>query len=358
MAVALAACLCGPVLAQQDSCNQLSQQLRALERDQDFRSVASNAQDARALNENLTRVESAFVRSGCQRALNAGERLDRECRQLANQITRMQADYAELVERANRGAQVAQMREELLQQVARFGCGVESGVDFNEQFAQPQSRGGLLDRLFGRLGLGGNDFVGDQWGFTGAETLRTVCVRSCDGYFWPVSYSTLNEFLPNDAAVCAQQCPLGNVELYYYRNPGQEPEEMVNLAGQSYAQLPTAFDYRESFNPDCTCQQRVNYGTIQLGGDGEVQQAVIEIGDQTFPLPRRDPRRPVEIAIAVEPAIYVPLPRPRPPRAGEPVVATPIPMTTAEIRLVQFGDKTVRIVGPDTPYVPTPAAGS
>ncbi|MEX1180832.1 MAG: DUF2865 domain-containing protein [Cucumibacter sp.] len=358
LAIVLAFCLATPALAQTDSCNQLDQQLRALERDRDFRNVANYAREARSTKENLQRLESAFVRTGCQRAVNAGDRLTRDCRALANQITRTRADYAELVEHANRGAQVAQLREEVLQQVARFGCNNQGAITFGEpRPAQTANRGGLLERLFGRLGLGGNDFIGDQWGYTGASTLRTVCVRACDGYFWPVSYSTLSEFLTNDAAVCSQQCPMGQVDLYYYRNPGEEPESMVNLAGQRYADLPNAFRYREQFDAACACEQRINYGTIQLAGaDGAVRQATVEFGDQTFPMPRRDPRRTIEIAVST--AEFVPMPRRRPALAGEPVVALPVPMSTADLRLVKFGDKTVRIVGPDTPYVPTPEAGS
>ena len=38
-----------------------------------------------------------------------------------------------------------------------------------------------------------------------------------------------------------------DVDLYYYDNPGQEPEQMVNLQGEPYKSLPTAFAYRTDY---------------------------------------------------------------------------------------------------------------
>lgn len=366
LAAAIAFGLAAPAPAQTNSCDQLNSQLGALERDNDFQNLANYSQSARAMSENIQRLESAFVRNGCQRAMNAGQRLNRECRQLANQINRTRADYATLVEHANRGTQIANLREDVLRQIARFACNNASTVTFGNAAPAPSTnRGGLLQRLFGRLGLSGNDFVGDQWGYTGRPTIRTVCVRACDGYYWPVSYATVSEYLPNDAAVCSSQCPTADAQLFYYRNPGEEAEDMINLNGERYADLPYAFQYRREYNPSCGCRERINYGTIQFGGGdveaggegaaGNGSESVIDFGEVSFPLPRRDPRGYADLAMMQ--AVYVPLPRPRPSRSGEPLLAVPL-AAPAELRLVEFGGKTVRIVGPDTPYVPKQAEGS
>ena len=83
-----------------------------------------------------------------------------------------------------------------------------------------------------------------------------------------------------------------------------------------------------------------------------------------FPLPVRDPRgRQTQITtVALDTTQYVsvPLPRPRPAAPGE----TPKPVPVAPVaageptRIVQFGDKRVRVVGPDTPYAPSAATGT
>src|SRR5690606_35745331 len=91
---------------------------------------------------------------------------------------------------------------------------------------------------------------------------------------------------------------------------------------------------------------------------------MIEYAGQAFPLPLRDPRRQVEItqaALEEQHFVSVPLPRRRPAAPGEEPKAVPVPPTGADtqpLRVVQFGDKRVRIVGPVTPYAQVAEAGS
>ncbi len=84
-------------------------------------------------------------------------------------------------------------------------------------------------------------------------TYRTVCVRLCDGYYWPVSFATVKDHFARDAQTCAKSCNTA-VALYHYPNPGGEPEEMVNLSGQPYKSLGTAFLYRAAYDPSCKCR--------------------------------------------------------------------------------------------------------
>ena len=112
-----------------------------------------------------------------------------------------------------------------------------------------------------------------------------------------------------------------------------------------------------------TCKPPVNYGTISLAtlSDGE-QRAMVGFEGQTFPLPMRDPRRLNDaevITAAAATYVDIPLPRPRPAAPGEEPKPVVIQQAAASApRIVMFGDKRVRIVGPDTPYAPTEAAGT
>ena len=202
-------------------------------------------------------------------------------------------------------------------------------------------------------------------GYAGYETIRTVCVRKVDGYYWPISFSTLLDYAQNDLMECQTQCPGMDVDLYYYSNPGQEPEDMVDLAGQPYKSLPTAFAYRTKIDPTLTCKPPVNYGTVNLAAlpDGS-QRAMVSFAGNLFPLPMHDPRRPTDATVvevaAAKTFVDIPLPRPRPPAPGEapkPVVVQQASSNAPE-RIVMFGDKRVRVVGPDTPYAPEAAAGT
>ncbi|MEM8743752.1 MAG: DUF2865 domain-containing protein [Pseudomonadota bacterium] len=85
-------------------------------------------------------------------------------------------------------------------------------------------------------------------------TYRTLCVRSCDGYYFPVSFSTLPSNFSRDAAQCQSQCA-APADLYVYRNPGEEAEQMVSTDGaRAYNELPNAWRYRKEYVKGCSCK--------------------------------------------------------------------------------------------------------
>jgi hypothetical protein len=84
-------------------------------------------------------------------------------------------------------------------------------------------------------------------------TYRTMCVRLCDGYYFPISFSATRDRLARDAKTCESSCG-GQARLFVYRNPGADVEDMVDLRGQPYRQLSTAFLYRTEYVPQCRCK--------------------------------------------------------------------------------------------------------
>jgi Protein of unknown function (DUF2865) len=83
-------------------------------------------------------------------------------------------------------------------------------------------------------------------------TYRTLCVRLSDGFHFPVSDSTRRERLSGDAKQCEQRCPARS-RLFVHRNPGEGVDDMVDLQGHPYRNLPTALLYQTKFVADCTC---------------------------------------------------------------------------------------------------------
>lgn len=354
--------------AQSSSCSRLESTLRTFDRNRDYHELEQNTRIGQQLAQEVQDAESDYVRGGCQAQQQSGQQLSRQCRNLARQIIGGRADRDEMDNRVDTGISVSQQREAVLQEIARFGCGSGSRVTIEEQqtrgFGQPRRT--IFDQIFGtQAGQDSNeDIIGDEFsGYGGYTTVRTVCVRLTDGYFWPVSYSTLIEYAPNDAQQCYAQCPGTDVDLYYYDNPGQEPENMVNLSGQPYMGLPNAFRYRKEIDTTSSCKPKENLGSISIAeGQNGQSRAVIAFGEVSFPLPMRDPRRQatvLTVAVAEASSVNVPLPRPRPAAPGEPVpvkqVAEP---ADSHLRVMTFGDKKVRIVGPDTPYARPAGAGS
>jgi hypothetical protein len=358
-AVAILAFDAEAAIAQSRNCPALIDTLNALNRSAGNVNLDDYDSQLRQAQRDVRAAKSQYIRDGCNAAAKAGRPLVGQCRAEWNQILQAQAE----VDQAGKVGDIANQREAVLQDMARFNCNGRSSASFNQQ----SSRGNIFQQLFGAFenDLGdGNSTRGDSFmGEAGYETVRTVCVRKADGYYWPISFSTLREYAPNDLTICQEQCPGLDVDLYYYDNPGQDPEQMVNLEGEAYKSLPHAFAYRTTIDPSLSCKPQISYGTISMAAlpNGD-QRAMISFEGQTFPLPMRDPRRPNDAEVITAMAatyVDIPLPRPRPAAPGEaprPVVVQQAAASTP--RIVMFGDKRVRIVGPDTPYAPTEAAGT
>lgn len=86
-----------------------------------------------------------------------------------------------------------------------------------------------------------------------SNTYRTVCVRLCDGYYFPISFSVTADRFARDAKTCERSCG-GQARLFAYRNPGADIDDMTDMRGQPYRKLNTAFLYRTQYVADCRCQ--------------------------------------------------------------------------------------------------------
>jgi len=77
-------------------------------------------------------------------------------------------------------------------------------------------------------------------------SLKTLCVRTCDGGFFPISQGADPKDFRRDARVCSMMCPGTETQLFYNDNASDKPEEMVSVAtGNAYSELPRAFAYRD-----------------------------------------------------------------------------------------------------------------
>jgi hypothetical protein len=359
--------------AQAQQCAQLENALRQFDRNGDFQQMGGNSQAARQAQRDVQAMESRYVRDGCNDDAKAGRPLSQQCKQIGREVLRLREVAAGISQQVETANAVAGQREAILQEMARFGCGNNNG----SSATFTTDRQSVFDRIFGTTSEG--DFTNGQmidgggyWGFQGYQTVRTVCVRLSDGYFWPISYATLQDYVISDDALCQASCPTTPVALYFYNNPGEEPEQMRNIYGEAYMSLPTAFAYRNALDtsPSASCKVAPRSDgslSVATGSDGSTR-TMIEVNGASFPMPLRDPRGVVPVAAAVQPTVAplqtatlvnVPLPRPRPAGPGETPVTRPVQAAEdTELRLVQFGNKVVRVVGPDTPYAQPTGAGT
>jgi hypothetical protein len=85
------------------------------------------------------------------------------------------------------------------------------------------------------------------------QTYRTICVRLCDGGYFPISLATTRARFAHDEAMCRSRCGTP-ARLYVYRNPGGVPDYMHDLDGNAYSELAAAFLFRTAYDPACTCK--------------------------------------------------------------------------------------------------------
>lgn len=96
-------------------------------------------------------------------------------------------------------------------------------------------------------------------GATGASAVgrRTMCVRTCDGYLFPVGTLHSRADLPTHETACHAACPAAETRLYTLA-PGQTLESPAGarsvLDGTVYAKLKTAFLFRKTVVASCDCQ--------------------------------------------------------------------------------------------------------
>jgi hypothetical protein len=123
--------------------------------------------------------------------------------------------------------------------------------DCGPQYRAYANRGGFFENLFGP---GPGSILGNTPSPGMGDTYRTLCVRTCDGYYFPISYSTQPQRFAEDERTCQAMCPAAEVSLYTHRNPGEDVNQAISNAGRSYSELPNAFSYRKAFNPSCSCK--------------------------------------------------------------------------------------------------------
>lgn len=85
------------------------------------------------------------------------------------------------------------------------------------------------------------------------KTYKTMCVRLCDGAYFPISFATSREHFAKDEAVCAARCA-SPARLFVFPNPGGTPDLMRDRSGHAYLALPTAYQFRKGPVAGCSCQ--------------------------------------------------------------------------------------------------------
>jgi Protein of unknown function (DUF2865) len=208
-------------------------------------------QDAAAKQQaELDRIRTQAKRQGCDNSgffsLFSGQSahcgpIDTQIQQMRSNLDQINASLEQL--RGSFNADRDNQRRSVLSALGQNNCG--------PQYANfVQGPGGFLNSLFG----GGTIAPPPADLGPPSGTYRTVCVRTCDGGYFPVSFSTVPTRFADDERTCKALCPATEAALYAYRNPGEDINQAVAVNGQPYTALPNAFRFRTEFNPSCSCK--------------------------------------------------------------------------------------------------------
>jgi hypothetical protein len=244
---------------QQQMCVRLEAQLAAIDRGpNDPARAAQINQTDEALRRQQAELDRVIVRSrrlGCERTglFSLFTQQPAECEPLAKQIQQMHVSIDRLMmeqQRAQGGtADREAQRRSVLIALGENDCGPQYRTA-----AVNRSRG-LFDSLFGPGSIVSPPNAAPVPDMPQSGTYRTLCVRTCDGYYWPISFSTAPGRFAEDDRACQRMCPASQVVLYAHRNPGEDVSQAVSLSGQTYADMPNAFLYRKQVNPACSCRR-------------------------------------------------------------------------------------------------------
>jgi len=330
-------------------CGRLEAQLAAIDRGAG--GDPARAEQARRIEETLNRqqadldrTQSQWQRLGCQPLglFSIFSNQSPQCTPLNNQIQQMRANIDRTMadlQRTRRGGDDEIQRQSVIGALAQNSCGPQYRAA-----AVPQQRG-FFETLFGGGAPSGGGAAPPgvaDYPQVGGSGYRTLCVRTCDGFYFPISYSTSQSRFAEDEQTCQRLCPAAEAVLYSHRNPGEDVAQAVASNGRTYKDLPNAFRYRREFTAACSCKQA---GQTWADALGQTKDSTVERGDivvteeraKALSQPRND--TPARTGTA--------RPEARKPTGNMPAIApTDAPDPSAGPAEPEPGKRTVRTVGP------------
>lgn len=310
--------------------------------------------------EQIEMARDQQIDAGCGFAI-AGRAI-RQCAMLNKTIARMQRNLQTLERDRKRGASDGpdrRARAQILASLEANGCrdGVSPPQAVEREILPDEPDGSATREQFRiMLDENGERIISEQPGDadagedeTAGQSFRTMCVRSCDGYFYPMSaMSTVSDF-DRDQKNCETSCPGANMQVFYGPANTDDPANMISTGdGQPYASLPTAFRHQQMSLPripSCGCSVSKDFSVI--AGSPPVQAV--------SPDPAVTPASPPNAISESTGSFVTVLPPPADQRKAAPVTADN-PKLSAQPNPPSEHDATdrnVRVVGPE--FLPDPA---
>jgi hypothetical protein len=235
-------------------CARLETQLASVERGGGDPSrqtnIRRNEDNVNQLQSNLDRLTTQSHRLGCQSAgiFSIFTPQPAQCSSLGSQIDQARTALDRAMNELQRsqipgGNDLESQRQSVIAALAQNNCGPQ----YRAAAAAPQR--GVFETIFGGANTQYNGVDVSRGG-----TFRTLCVRTCDGYYYPISFATSPSHFADDEQTCRNTCPAAEVALYSHRT-NEDVRSAATVQGRRYIDLPNAFKYRQTFDPTCSCRR-------------------------------------------------------------------------------------------------------
>jgi hypothetical protein len=264
-----------PVAAQSPICNQIRTELASLP------AGGGQTRDSARLRTELGRIRLAMQQNDCGRSagflgLNGPPPV---CTPLRNQAAAYEGQIRQI-----EGGGGSPRRAQLIAALERYGClGPAQAQPQQAQrgviYAAPHSPS-LFDRLFG------NDTPQQDTNprYSTEPPLDpdaafkerlggrlAVCVRTCDGFFFPVNFEGIGA-RDEYSTVCQSLCPAADTRVYFMP-AGADIERAATRDGTPYMSLPAAKKFQQSRDPACYCKPQQQTWANAMKGVEDVVEA-------------------------------------------------------------------------------------
>ncbi|HEX9168322.1 MAG TPA: DUF2865 domain-containing protein [Roseiarcus sp.] len=223
----------------------------------------------------LARTEGYARSLGCEnrKFLFFGSNPPPQCGEVNGQISRMQANLADLEAHAGGGAGdlIARYNAECVNAAPRPTNFLEALFGGVARLAAPPQEQPQMDARYEPLDHGPADRTTesgapvDRNGVVAHAGSYAVCVRTCDGSFFPVSYSGSGSRADSLEEVCRSLCPNADMALYSFPFGGTI-DEAESSSGEPYANLPNAGKFQQTYDPNCSCRRKGESWAEALAG--------------------------------------------------------------------------------------------
>lgn len=232
-------------LAQSAECQRFRAELANLERG-GGRAPSGAAESARV---EIGRLVGYYRSIGCERGplgfLSGAP--PAECGPIAQRIRQLEANFARLSAQSYDSGDVEIRRRQLMAAVQQT-CSVEPRGFFESLFGPPRNQ-----QPQQQIMPEGQPIITEDDGNQSLGGRRLVCVRTCDGSFFPLS--TAPGGRQNADEMCQALCP--GTETLAFATPGGDNgmTRAVSLGGKPYTSIANAFKYKKAFDSSCACKK-------------------------------------------------------------------------------------------------------